>query len=135
MDRVGPERLITDFVNRRVWAVVGVSQDPLKFGNRVFRSLLRAGYTVYAVHPKGGEIEGVRIHVSLADLPQPPEVVDTVVPPVVTEQIVKEMHELGLKRVWMQPGSESEAAIAYCEQQDMQVVTRACAMVRQRTWE
>jgi len=132
---VDKERLITDFINRRVWAVVGVSQDPLKFGNRVFRSLLMAGYTVYPVHPKGGEIEGVQIHASLANLPQPPEVVDMVVPPGVTEQIVREMHELGLKRAWMQPGSESEAAIVYCEQHDMQVVTQACAMVRQRTWD
>ena len=135
MDRIEQESLITDFVNRRVWAVVGVSQDPLKFGNRVSRSLLRAGYTVYPVHPEGGEIEGLPIYASLADLPQPPEVVDTVVPPAVTEQIVREMHELGLKRVWMQPGSESEAAIVYCEQHDMQVVYHACAMVRQRTWD
>lgn len=135
MDKIEQERLITDFVNRRVWAVVGVSQDPLKFGNRVFRSLLRAGYTVYPVHPKGGEIEGVQICASLADIPQPPEVVDTVVPPAVTEEIVREMHKLGLNKVWMQPGSDSEAAIAYCEQHAIQVVHRACAMVRQRTWD
>jgi predicted CoA-binding protein len=128
------EELITDFVNRRVWAVVGVSDDPLKFGNRVFRSLLRAGYTVYPVHPRGGEIEGVPIYASLSDLPQAPEVVDTVVPPTVTEQIVREMHNLGLERVWMQPGSESRAAIDWCEQHGIEVVHHACAMVRQRTW-
>ena len=133
MDRT-KEELITDFVNRRIWAVVGVSHDPLKFGNRVFRSLLRAGYTVYPVHPRGGEIEGMPIYASLSDLPQAPEVVDTVVPPAVTEQIVREMHDLGLARVWMQPGSESRAAIDYCEQHGIEVVYHACAMVRQRTW-
>jgi predicted CoA-binding protein len=47
---------------------------------------------------------------------------------------VKEMHGLGLTRVWMQPGSESEAAIAYCREHGIQVVYGACAMVHRRQW-
>jgi predicted CoA-binding protein len=129
------QRLITDFVNRRVWAVVGASQDQSKFGNRVFRDLRAAGYTVYPVNPKGGELEGARVYASLAELPQIPDVIDLVVPPVVTEQVVKDAHKLGLTRVWMQPGAESEVAIAYCQQHDIQVVHDACAMVWKRQWE
>jgi predicted CoA-binding protein len=128
------QRLITDFVNRHVWAVVGASQDRSKFGNRVFRSLRDAGYTVYAVNPKGGELEGTKVYPSLADLPQLPEVIDLVVPPSVTEQVVKEAHRLGLTRIWMQPGAESEAAITYCHEQGIQVVDGACAMVWKRRW-
>ncbi len=128
------QQLISDFVNRRVWAVVGVSQDPRKFGNRVFRSLRDAGYTVYPIHPKGGELEGAEVYPSLAGLPQRPEVIDLVVPPVVTEQVVKEAHRLGLTRIWMQPGAESPAAIDYCQQHGIQVVYDACAMVWKRNW-
>lgn len=128
------QRLISDFVNRRKWAVVGASQDPKKFGNRIFRSLRDAGYIVYPVNPKGGELDGAKVYASLADLPEPPEVVDFVVPPPVTEQVVKEAHELGLTRFWMQPGAESEAAIAYCHQHGLQVVYDACAMVWKRQW-
>ncbi|MFN2244323.1 MAG: CoA-binding protein, partial [Anaerolineae bacterium] len=79
------QNLISDFVNRRVWAVVGASRDPRKFGYQVFRSLRDAGYVVYPVNPKGGELEGEKVYRSLAELPQPPEVVDMVVPPAVTE--------------------------------------------------
>ena len=129
------QRLITDFVNRRVWAVVGASQDRSKFGNRVFRDLRGAGYTVYPVNPKGGNLEGARVYASLAELPQVPDVIDLVVPPAVTEQVVKEAHELGLTRVWMQPGAQSEAAIAYCQQHGIQVVHGACAMVWKRRWD
>jgi predicted CoA-binding protein len=127
--------LIPAFVSKRVWAVVGASQDPAKFGYQIFRSLMEAGYTVYPVNPRGGELFGVQVFPSLADLPRPPDVVDTVVPPVVTEQIVKEMHELGLVRVWMQPGSESEAAIDYCHDHGIQVVHDACAMVHRWQWD
>ncbi|MGD9048608.1 MAG: CoA-binding protein [Anaerolineae bacterium] len=129
------QRQIPDFVNRRVWAVVGASEDRSKFGNRIFRDLRDAGYTVYPVNPKGGELEGAKVYPSLAALPQPPEVIDLVVPPAVTEQVVKEAHALGLTRVWMQPGAESEAAIAFCQEQGIQVVHGACAMVWKRRWD
>ncbi|MFC2038059.1 CoA-binding protein [Chloroflexota bacterium] len=135
MNRIEQERLISDFVNRRVWAVVGASHDRSKFGNRIYRSLCDSGYVVYAVNPKGGELEGSKVYPTLADLPQRPEVVDLVVPPAVTEQIVKEAHQLGLSRIWMQPGAESETAIAYCQEQGMQVIYHACAMVHKRQWE
>jgi predicted CoA-binding protein len=125
---------ISDFVNRRVWAVVGASHDKRKFGYQVYRSLRDAGYVVFPVNPKGGELEGATVYPSLADLPEPPEVVDTVVPPHVTDQVVREMHELGLTRVWMQPGSESEAAISYCLTHGIQAVEGACAMVHRRRW-
>jgi predicted CoA-binding protein len=134
MDVTEKEKLISDFVDHRVWAVVGASQDPAKFGYRVFRNLQQAGYTVFPVNPRGGELLGVQVYPSLADLPQPPDVVDTVVPPAVTEQIVREMHELGLSRVWMQPGSESDRAIAYCRDQGIQAVYHDCAMIHRRQW-
>lgn len=135
MARTDMTQLIRDFVNLRVWAVVGASQDRSKFGNRVFRSLREAGYTVYAVNPKGGELEGAKVYSTLADLPQPPDVVDLVVPPPVTEQVVKHAHELGLSRIWMQPGAESQAAIVYCQEHGIQVVYDACAMVHKRRWD
>jgi predicted CoA-binding protein len=128
------QKLISDFVNRRLWAVVGASADPSKFGNRVFRTLRSAGYIVYPINPKGGELDGVTVYPSLAALPQKPEVIDLVVPPSVTEQIVKEVRDLGLDRVWMQPGAESDEAIAYCRKHNIQIVHGACAMVWKRQW-
>lgn len=128
------EKRIQDFINRRVWAVVGVSHDPAKFGNRIFGDLRRAGYIVYGVNPKGGEVDGQQLYLSLADLPEKVEVVDIVVPPKMTEQVVKEAHRLGLNRVWMQPGAESEAAIKWAEEQGMQVIHDACAMVSKKKW-
>ena len=126
--------LIPDFIGRRTWAVVGVSQDANKYGARIFRTLREAGYAVYPVNPKGGDIDGSPVYRSLADLPSKPEVVDLVVPPEVTEQVVRAAHDLGLMRIWMQPGSESDAAIEYCQTTGMQVIYGACAMVHRWQW-
>jgi hypothetical protein len=128
------EDLIREFIDQQVWAVVGASTDPAKYGNQIYRALRDAGYIVFGVNVGGGTFEGQQLYRRLADLPQTPAVVDTVVPPTVTEQIVQQCAELGITRVWMQPGSESEAAIAYCQEQGIQVVHHACAMVRRRTW-
>jgi len=129
------EQLIDEFINQRTWAVVGVSQDETKYGTRIFRDLTRAGYQVYAVNPKGGEIDGKPIYPSLKALPQKPAVVDVVVPPAVTEQIVKEAATIGLQRIWMQPGAESPAAIQFCLDNGIEVVHDTCAMIQKRHWD
>ena len=128
------QELIHEFTEHRVWAVVGVSHSPSKYGNRVFRDLRRAGYVVYGVNPKGGVVEGEALYRSLDELPEFPAVVDLVVPPAVTEQVVKELDRLGLRPVWMQPGAESDAAVQYCHEHDIDVVHDACAMVHKRQW-
>lgn len=128
--------LIEEFVSQRLWAVVGVSADPEKYGHRVFSVLLDSGYHVYGVNPKGGQVLGQTLYPTLADLPEKPEVVNLVVPPAVTEQIVRQCADLGITRVWMQPGAESDEAVRFCEENGIKVVWDACAMVqRKRSWD
>ena len=78
------EELIREFVNQRVWALVGASAGRSKYGNMILRDLHQAGYAIYPVNPRETEIEGLRAYRTLADLPQLPQVVDIVVPPRVT---------------------------------------------------
>ncbi len=128
------EKLIQEFISQRVWAVVGASTNPEKYGHKIFRDLRAAGYIVYGVNPDEGEIEGQRLYPSLADLPEKPAVVDIVVPPKITGEIVRQCAELGLERVWMQPGSESEETIRFCQGEGIKVIHSACAMIRKREW-
>jgi predicted CoA-binding protein len=125
--------LITDFLRKQnIFAVIGVSRNPSKYGHQVYKDLKEAGYAVYAVNPNIDEILGDRCYHSLSELPQKPDVVDTVVPPCVTEKVVTECKELGIARVWMQPGSESEQALNFCTRNNIQVVHDVCVMVKRR---
>ncbi len=128
------EDLIRDFVGQKVWAVVGASTNPAKFGNIIFRNLLHAGYAVYAVNPRRGEIEGHAFYPSLEALPEVPDVVDVVVPPKLAEGVLRECARLGIRRVWLQPGAESGEAVRLGEELGLQVVHDACAMVHRRNW-
>ena len=123
------EDLLKEFLEQPVWVVVGASRDPSRYGHRVLVALRKAGYRAYAVNPNADEIAGERAYPSLAALPETPDVVDTVVPPAVTARTVEEAAALGVTRVWMQPGSESDEAIRLAEERGMRVVHHACAMV------
>ena len=129
---MNPE-LIQDFLRKEnVFAVVGVSQNPNKYGHQVYKDLKEGGYIVYPINPKIDEVLGDRCYPSLSDLPGKPDVVDTVVPSHVTEEVVKECKALGIDKVWMQPGSESKEAIEFCEKSGIQVVHDVCVMVKRR---
>jgi predicted CoA-binding protein len=125
--------LINEFLRKEnVFAVIGVSSNPEKYGHQVYKDLKEAGYTVYPVNPNIDEVLGDRCYHSLSELPEKPDVVDTVVPPEVTEKIVEECKKLGIKRIWMQPGSESEKAIDFCNRNKIKVVHDLCVMVKRR---
>lgn len=87
------------------------------------------GYEVYPVNSDLKELEGETYYASLTDIPVKVDVVDFVVPPNVTEEMLKECQELGLDRVWLQPGSESETAIAFCSEHNLKVVHSICVML------
>lgn len=126
-------KLIEDFLEKsNVFAVVGASRDTGKYGHKVYRDLRAAGYKVYPVNPNADEILGDKCYPSLKSLPEKPQVADLVVPPKVTNQIVKVCKKLGIKKVWMQPGSESETALNFCKENNIQVVHGVCVMVERR---
>lgn len=93
-------------------AVVGASRDREKYGNKVLRAYLQQEREVYAVNPGVDEVEGVRSYPDLASLPVPVHGASIITPPEVTERIVRDARELGIGHLWMQPGAESEAAVA-----------------------
>lgn len=115
-------------------AVIGVSSREEKFGFKIFRDLVNANFNVWGVHPAGGEILGRKIYRNLKELDKPPDLVITVVSPKITENIVEECGELGVKEIWMQPGSESDEAIKKAKGYGMSVVHNACFMVQNGIW-
>lgn len=124
---------MADAITKKI-AVVGTSQRSKKFGYRIFRDLVANGYHTSGIHPLGGEILGRRIYKSLSGLPEAPDLVITVVPPKVTEAIVEECKELGIKEIWMQPGSESRLAIDNAKKYGIKAVYNTCFMVKEGIW-
>lgn len=120
---------IDAFLGQQTLALAGVSRGGGKFGNAVLKDLSAKGYEILPVHPAAEEIDGVRCHPSLAALPKPVGGLVLVVPPSQTERLVREAHEAGIRRVWMQQGAESAEALRFCEQHGIEAVHGECIMM------
>ncbi|MFH1174938.1 MAG: CoA-binding protein [archaeon] len=111
-------------------AVVGASNNQEKYGSKVLRYLHGRGEHVIPINPHEKMIDGLQAYPCLSQAPLP-ELVVFVVLPSVTEQVLEEVQQLGIKNAWMQPGSESEKAIAFCKQHGISCTHHACIMLAQ----
>ncbi len=124
------QKKIDSFFNGSPFAVVGASQDREKYGNKVLRAYLQKEFDVFPVNPNAELIEGVQTYARLKDLPKPVHGISIITPPAVTERIVQDAGEAGIKHIWMQPGAESESAIARCNKLGINVIGGdACLLV------
>ena len=120
---------VEQFLAQRSLGLVGVSRSGKKFGNTVLRELTKKGYRVSVVHPQAAEIDGVRCYSSTSELPDEIGALVLVVPPEQTERIVREATARGVRRIWMQQGSESPAAIELCRESGIDAVHGECILM------
>lgn len=117
-----------------IYAVVGATLNPEKYGYRVLKDLSGAGYKIVGVNPHYQEIEGIKVYPSLQSVPQKPEIVIFVVSPPVGLKMLDEVAELGINKVWFQPGAESQEIRARVRALGLQAVADgSCIMAARRS--
>jgi predicted CoA-binding protein len=128
---------IDGLLNRtRSVAVVGVSSDSKRPSRRVTAYLIGAtDWTVFLVNPNIDEALGRRVYPSLADLPEPPDLVDAFrrvehLPAVVDDAIAA-----GAGAVWFQLGLVDDAAAAKATDAGLDVVQDHCLRVELYRWQ
>ncbi|MCC5911613.1 MAG: CoA-binding protein [Clostridiaceae bacterium] len=127
MDTIEKNKKI--MLEKKVWAVIGVTPDTEKFGYKIYKKLKDHNYKVYGINPKYDEVEGDKIYASLKDLPEKPECVDMVVGPKVSKSVLKEIKEAGIEYVWFQPGTFDEEVIDLAEEYNLNIVYYDCVLV------
>jgi len=120
---------IKSFLNSKNIAVAGVSSSGKGFGVSVLKHLRDRNYDVFPININGGNLEGEKLNTSIKSISEKLDGIVTVVPPAETEKIVVEANEAGIKRIWMQQGSESKKAIEYCKENGIDLVHGECIMM------
>ena len=130
--------LVQDFLAQKKIAVVGVSDKRETGCNLGYRKFKEAGYIVSAVNPRLSTFDGAPCYPDLKSIPEKPDAVFILASPKVTEQIVQQCLDLGIKHVWMhcvlgtKPGlgadgtSVSQPAVQLCRQNGIAVIPGAC---------
>ncbi len=118
------------FLQSGVFAVVGASSNPDKYGNKVLRCYQQNNMKAIPVNPREKIIEGVECVASVMDLPEDVKSISVITPPHVTEQVVEMAARKGIENIWMQPGAESASAVDACRKYGINVIADgSCILV------
>jgi hypothetical protein len=132
------DTLVDEFLAQKRIAVVGVSTRRDTGCNLSYDKFKAAGYIVYAVSPNLTEFKGDPCYPDLKSIPDKPDAVFIFASPKVTEQIVDQAVEVGVKHVWMhcmmgtKPGlapeltSVSQKAVDTCRANGISVIPGTC---------
>ena len=93
-----------------VIAVVGASREPWKPSHSVPLQMLRHGWKIIPVNPFVDEVFGVKTVPTLADLPEPVDLVDIFRPAADAVEIVRQAAAIKAPAVWLQTGIVSAEA-------------------------
>ena len=130
--------LVKDFLAQNKIAVVGVSDRRETGCNMSYKKFKESGHLVYAVNPRITTFEGDPCYPDLKSLPEKPEAVFILANPKVTDLIIQQCVELGVKHVWMhcmmgtKPGmaasmtSVSPEAVRLCKENGIAVIPGSC---------
>lgn len=116
------EELIETFLAAPRFAVVGASTNRAKYGNKILRCYLQHDREVVPINPRADVIEGVAAVASLDDLDGHDHAISIITPPAITLQAVRDAARLGHELIWMQPGAESEEAVAEAGKLGLKVI-------------
>jgi len=117
---------VEDFLAQKNIAVVGVSRNGTKSGNKIYDELKSKNYQTFAVNPKATNEGGIKFYPDLRSIPEKIDGIVLAVLPAVTDKVVKEAHELGINHIWMQLGAESQNAIDFCKEKGINVIHNLC---------
>ena len=109
--------------------VLGASANPQRIAYQAVTRLRERGHNVLPVNPKGGEIQGIAVLASLAEIKSD---IDTVTMYIAPEhqsaEIIGAIETLHPQRVIFNPGSENPAAYAQLHAAGIEI-EEACTLV------
>jgi len=122
---INPETLLRE---SKTFAVLGVNQDPESYANLILKKLRDKGKTAYPVNPKYPHLFNETVYPRLEDTPSSCEVVVFVVNPHIGIHYLQSVKDLGVKAIWLQPGTISDELLLKAKELEIDVV-EACVLV------
>jgi uncharacterized protein len=132
------DELVQEFLAQKVIAVVGISNKRETGANLNYKKFKENGYHVYPVNPRIRTYAGAACYPDLKSIPEKPDAVFILASPAVTEQVIRQCVDLGIKHVWMhcqmgtKPGlaagttSVSRTGVEMCRAHGIAVIPGSC---------
>lgn len=105
------QKIKEEMLAKKSWAVVGVTAKKDKYGYKIWKTLKNHKYKTFGVNPNYDEIEGEKIYNNLKNIPEEIDVVDMVIPPRLSINVLDEIKDLGIKYIFFQPGTYNDEVV------------------------
>jgi predicted CoA-binding protein len=115
--------------NSKVIAVVGHSDKPHRTSYQIAQTMRGLGYTVYPVNPTVSSIDGEKSYASLAEIPEPIDIVNVFRRSQHLRGVVEEAIVVNAGAVWAQLGVADDGAARIAEEAGIPIVMDTCIKV------
>lgn len=123
------DQRVQDFLQAKRLAVVGVSRNDKKFGTAIYTELKLRGFEVYGVNPNMDTIAGEKCYPSVSELAGKVDGVVICLPPSKASVVLREAASSGIKRIWLQQGSQSLETSKVASEFGITPVTGKCILM------
>ena len=120
---------IEQFTAHKTYALIGASKSKNKFGNEIFKELVKKGLTVYQIHKSEPELNNAATFSNLAKLPQKTDALIVVAKPENGVEIVNDAINNGIKYIWFQQGSTNSEAIKLANEHNITTIYGKCILM------
>lgn len=117
---------ITEVLNSNTIALVGVSENPKKFGNIVYHTLLNQKRNVIPVNPNHDSIGNNKCYRNIKEINPKPDSVIIITPKEISLSAAEEALEIGVKNIWINQGSNSPELSEFVENKFENIVNNKC---------
>ncbi|RCW58699.1 CoA-binding protein [Halanaerobium sp. ST460_2HS_T2] len=114
--------LIEKTMKLKNWAVVGATTKKNRFGYKIVKKLKENDYNVFPVNPKFEKVAELKCYNDLSAIDAKIDVVDMVINPKHGINVMEEIKKLGIKYVWMQPGTRSQEIRDFAAENNIELV-------------
>ena len=113
----------------RTVAVVGISKNWNRPSNFVAKYLKEHGYTIIPINPKYEKVLGMKCYPSLSEVPLEIDLVNCFRKPNELNNILVEVLDRGVKKLWLQIGVINSEIKEFAERQGVSVVMDRCIKI------
>jgi predicted CoA-binding protein len=121
---------INHFLAQKRIAMVGISREGKDFSISLFEEMSRRGYDMVPVNPNAPQILGRPCFARVQDIQPAVDAVLLMTSPAVTDSVVKDCAQAGIRLIWMYraggKGAVSPQAVRFCKEHEIQVIPGQC---------
>lgn len=124
---------VQEFLSHNRIAILGVSRDPRDFSRVLFREFVNRKYDVVPVNPMISMIDDRHCFNDIKEVTPPVDAVLLMTPPAVSEDVMHQCHQAGVKSIWFYraagTGSVSANAVSFCKEHHIEFIEGHCPMM------